>query len=52
MTVSVVYHVILQRAPLRLNSHTSDIIILIDDVIVIVSVRTVFYRLIGSWRLH
>ena len=28
----------------------SDIIILIDDVIV--SVRTVFYRLVGSWRLH
>ena len=45
------YQVIMQRASLWLNSLMSDVIILIDDVVVIVGVSTIFYRLIGLWRL-
>ena len=45
------YQVILQRASLWLNSLMSDVIILIDDVVVIIGVSTVFYRLSGLWRL-
>jgi hypothetical protein len=45
------YHVVLQRAPFGLNSSTSDIIVRIDDVIIIVGVRVVFYRFSGLWWL-
>ena len=39
------YHVVLQRAPFGLHSTASDVIVLVDDVIIIVGVRMVFYRL-------
>ena len=39
------YHVVQQRAPLGLHSSVSDVIILVNDVIITVRVRMVFYRL-------
>ena len=39
------YHVVQKRAPFGLHSTASDVIVLVDDVIIIVGVRMVFYRL-------